>query len=176
VEEKNLTSLSANEGAAASEATGFEPRESFEAALFRETAFARRHEIRLALFLIEVDGLAKATVKTVAELARALRGLNHVEVVLAQLSPEVCALVLRGIDPAAAAVEAERVAAAIAALPGVNLAATIGVATFHASHASTSDALFHAAEVALLAAKKQGKGRSVVQSDGLPAPAATPPT
>lgn len=155
--------------------TGFESRDAFEDALFRETAFARRHEIRLALFLIEVEGLARAPEAAVAELAKMLRGLVPAEVTLARLSPEVCGLVLRGLDPKEAHFEGERVAAAVTAL-GLGLSATVGVATFHTARAATSEALFHAAELALLDAKKQGKGRAVVQADGLPVPAATPPT
>jgi GGDEF domain-containing protein len=109
-------------------------------------------------------------------LARALRGLIPSELVLARLSPEVCALLMRDLDPAQAQSEAERLTAAIAALPGGSFAATVGVATFHTARAATADAMFHAAEVALLGAKKQGRGHAVVQTDGLPVPAATPPT
>lgn len=154
--------------------TGFEARDAFEDALFRETAFARRHGIRLALFLIEVEGLSGAPPAAVGELARALRGLAPAEVALARLSPEVCGLLLRGLEPQEAHVEGERVAAAVAAL-GQGLSAVVGVATFHTARAATPEALFHAAELALLEAKKQGKGRAVVQADGLPVPLATPP-
>lgn len=155
------------------EATGgFEPREAFEEALFRETAFARRHGIRLALFLIEIDGLETSAPVTVEGLATSLRALAHAEVSLARLSPTVCALVLRGLDPAQAHAEAERVSTAVTT---AGLSAHVGVATFHSARAATSDALFHAAELALLAARKQGAGRAVVEADGIPEPGATPP-
>jgi GGDEF domain-containing protein len=155
---------------------GFESRESLEEALVRETAFARRHEIRLALFLFEVDGLAKATDKVKLELANQLHNTVPTELALALVSDQVIALVLRGLDPSQAHAEADRLCAAIGSLPGDGLAATAGVATFHTARAATPEALFHAAEVALLEAKKKGLGHSVVQADGLPTPAATPPT
>jgi GGDEF domain-containing protein len=151
---------------------GFEPREAFEEALLRETAFARRHGIRLALFLIEVDGLAQAVPAAVEGLAARLRALAPTEVSLARVSPSVCALVLRGLDPAQAHAEAERIAAAVTS---ANLRACVGAATFHTVRAASSDALFHAAELALLASKKPGAGCAVVEADGVPEPGATPP-
>jgi GGDEF domain-containing protein len=159
---------------ALAESDAFETRESLDEALIRETAFARRHEIRLALFLFEVHGLANAGATVRAQLAAHLRAAVTTEVSLAQLSGEIVALLLRALEPAQAQSEADRLCAAIAAL-GVGLTATAGAATFHTARAATPEALFHAAEVALLEAKKQGLGRTVVQVDGLPTPLATPP-
>jgi GGDEF domain-containing protein len=161
--------------AAHADSEEFETRESLDEALIRETAFARRHEIRLALFLFEVHGLTNAGAAVRSQLARHLHAAVSTEVSLAQLSGEVIALLLRGLDPSQTQSEVDRLCAAIAAL-GSGLTATAGAATFHTARAATPEALFHAAEVALLDAKKQGLGRTAVQADGLPTPMATPPT
>lgn len=169
--------------------TGLELRESFDAALVRETAFARRHSVQLTLFLFELEGIdavraahgPAAVQKVLVEAGRTLKALVSSEVVLARLSGEVFGLVLRGVGVAAAEAEADRLRAGLAAMPlpeGVeagSVTATFGIAAFHTARAATPEVMLHAAELALLDARKLGKNRTRVHAEGLPTPAATPP-
>lgn len=170
--------------------TELELREAFDAALVRETAFARRHNVQLAIFLFELDGLeavrsahgAEAAERVLAEAGRLLKELASSEfVVAARLSGEMFGLLIRGLGATALEAEAERLRAGLAGMklpegvvPG-QVTATFGIASFHTARAATPEVMLHAAEAALLDARKLGKNRTLVHAEGLPAPAATPP-
>ena len=147
-------------------------KRAFHDVLDDEYERARRHNLPLALAIVEVDGLAAFDQRGVAgddilgrigELAQTFaRGTDQV----ARVAPDHLAFVLPHTDSDGALRASERILQSLVRLfesEGVDLAVSIGVATFP-EDAGTAEALVHGANQAVAAAEHLGRGRVVVYS------------
>ena len=133
---------------------------------------ARRHDLPLAVALVEIEGLAAyddrgrrgdGLLVRVGELADLLaRGADRA----ARIAPERLAFVLPHTDRDGALAVCDRLLNALNALfkeEGADLQASVGLATFPAD-AGTAEALLHGAHQASQAAEHLGRDRVVVYS------------
>jgi diguanylate cyclase (GGDEF)-like protein/putative nucleotidyltransferase with HDIG domain len=133
---------------------------------------ARRHDLPLAVALVEIEGLAafdergraaEGLLTHLGELAELLaRGTDRA----ARVAPNQLAFVLPHTDRDGALVVCQRLLGALNALfaqEGADLSASVGLATFPAD-AGTAEALLHGAQQAAAAAEHLGRDRVVVYS------------
>jgi diguanylate cyclase (GGDEF)-like protein/putative nucleotidyltransferase with HDIG domain len=148
-------------------------KRAFHDVLDDEFERARRHDMPLALAVVEIDGLAAFDQRGqrreddllghVGALAETFaRGTDRV----ARIAPEQLAFVLPHTDSDGALRASERILQSLVHLfesEGVDLAVSIGLASFPAD-AGTAEALVHGATQAVAAAEHLGRGRVVVYS------------
>ena len=146
-------------------------KRAFHDVLDGEFERARRHDLPLALAVVEIDGLAafdergakSEVLERVGELARSLsRDTDGA----ARIAPERLAFVLPHTDREGGLAVSERLLNALVALferEGLDLPVSIGLATFP-TDAGSAEALLHAASQAVAAAEHLGRGRVVLYS------------
>lgn len=162
--------------------TGLFNRGYFSHRLESDVAFALRHEKPLSLVFFDVDhfkaindGFGHAAGDLVLqELADRVGSTTRSEDILARFGGEEFVLICRDVDAIRALRAAERIIEVVTsrpfALPGTELAVTvsIGVADLQAQSPRTADALLAAADAAMYAAKREGRGRVVVATPADP--------
>jgi diguanylate cyclase (GGDEF)-like protein/putative nucleotidyltransferase with HDIG domain len=146
-------------------------KRAFHDVLDAEYERARRHDIPLALAVVEVEGLGafdeggrtSDVLRRVGALAESLaRDTDGV----ARIAPERLAFVLPHADREGGLAVSERILGALVALferESLDLPVSVGLAAFPAD-AGSAEALLHAANQAVAAAEHLGRGRVVVYS------------
>lgn len=165
-------------------------RRYMEETLERELRRAQRNGLPLSVITIDVDHFKRfnddqghdAGDALLAELGRLLRSHVRAEDVPCRVGGEEFAIVLPGAAAKDAVRRAEELREAAHRLRivhrGVPLGAvtiSLGVAAFP-EHAGVSDALLHAADVALYRAKREGRDRVVVSESVPPSPPESAPS
>jgi len=144
----------------------------FHEALDSEFDRARRHDLPLAVAVIEVEGLAafdergRRSEGLLERLGDVTRDLGRTEDTAARVAPDRLAVVLPHTERDGALIACERLLQAYGGLfadEGVDLVASVGFATFPAD-AGTAEALLHGAHQAAAAAEHLGRERVVVYS------------
>jgi diguanylate cyclase (GGDEF)-like protein/putative nucleotidyltransferase with HDIG domain len=144
----------------------------FHEALDAEFDRARRHDLPLAVAVIEIEGLAAFDDRglrsegLLARLGTVTEELGRTEDVAARVAPDRLAIVLPHTDRDGALIVCERLLRAYGDLfvdENVELVASVGFATFPAD-AGTAEALLHGAHQAAAAAEHLGRERVVVYS------------
>jgi diguanylate cyclase (GGDEF)-like protein/putative nucleotidyltransferase with HDIG domain len=144
----------------------------FHEALDAEFDRARRHDLPLAVAVIEVEGLAafdergRRSDGLLERLGNVTRELGRAEDIAARVAPDRLAIVLPHTERDGALIVCERLLRAYGGLfadEGVDLLASVGFATFPAD-AGTAEALLHGAHQAAAAAEHLGRERVVVYS------------
>jgi diguanylate cyclase (GGDEF)-like protein len=171
--------LQLDEAARRDPLTGLANRRAFDEMFDEELYRAIRTQRPLALVLVDLDGLkginddhghaaGDIALKRVAEVLCLNRRTDR----CARLGGDEFAVLLSDTDARAAAQVAQRLCAAIRAGVELDYAVTLslGIATT-SSDGTTSDELYHAADMALYAAKRRG-GDQVVHTGGLDDPCA----
>jgi diguanylate cyclase (GGDEF)-like protein/putative nucleotidyltransferase with HDIG domain len=146
-------------------------KRAFHDVLDSEFERARRHDLPLALAVVEIDGLAqvdeRGSKKEVFERIGALaQSLARDTDGASRIAPERLAFVLPHTDREGGLAVSERLLNALTALfepEGLDLPVSIGLATFP-TDAGSAEALLHAASQAVAAAEHLGRGRVVLYS------------
>ncbi len=146
-------------------------KRAFHDVLDAEFERARRHDLPLALAVVEVEGMAafdergrsSDVLRRIGELAESLaRDTDGA----ARIAPERLAFVLPHTDREGGVAVSERILNALVALferEDLELAVSVGLATFPAD-AGSAESLLHAANQAVAAAEHLGRDRVVVYS------------
>jgi diguanylate cyclase (GGDEF)-like protein/putative nucleotidyltransferase with HDIG domain len=144
----------------------------FHEALDAEFERARRHDLPLAVAVVEIEGLAafddrgRRSDGLLERLGAVTLELGRVEDIAARVAPDQVAIVLPHTDREGALIVCERLLRAYGGLftdESVDLVASIGLATFP-TDAGTAEALLHGAHQAAAAAEHLGRERVVVYS------------